>query len=180
MRVELARIEHELAAAVTAEAATGEQLRALLRPGGRPDARAAGRGAGPGRGGDRRRPAGRGAAAGRRRAGRGASQGRDALAGLQDAAPDGVEAPRWPRRSSGTCSPAWPPSGRCRSAARCPWLLDDALLGLDEDEVNHVLGRLERMAEAVQVIVLSDDPLASSWAHLAGDERAARRAPAPT
>ncbi len=54
-----------------------------------------------------------------------------------------------------------------------PLVLDDALVGLDEDEVGHVLGRLERMAEAVQVIVLTDDPLASSWALMAGEDRAA-------
>ena len=35
------------------------------------------------------------------------------------------------------------------------------------------LGRLERMAAAVQVIVVSDDPVAASWAGLAGADRAA-------
>ena len=40
-----------------------------------------------------------------------------------------------------------------------PLLLDGALAGLDEDQLGHVLGRLERMADAVQVIVVSDDPL---------------------
>ena len=54
-----------------------------------------------------------------------------------------------------------------------PLLLDDALEGLDEDQLGHVLGRLERMADAVQVIVVSDDPLAASWALMAGQDRAA-------
>jgi hypothetical protein len=54
-----------------------------------------------------------------------------------------------------------------------PLLLDDALAGLDRVDIEHVLGRLERMTEAVQVIVLSDDPVATSWAALAGADRAA-------
>ena len=59
-----------------------------------------------------------------------------------------------------------------------PLLLDDALGGLDEEQLGHVLGRLERMADAVQVIVVSDDPLAASWALLAGPGPGRRRAPA--
>jgi hypothetical protein len=54
-----------------------------------------------------------------------------------------------------------------------PLLLDDALGGLDEDLLGHVLGRLERMADAVQVIVVSDDPPAAAWALSAGQDRAA-------
>lgn len=54
-----------------------------------------------------------------------------------------------------------------------PLLLDDALGALDEQQLGHVLGRLERMADAVQVIVVTDDPLAVGWALTAGDERAA-------
>jgi DNA repair exonuclease SbcCD ATPase subunit len=60
-----------------------------------------------------------------------------------------------------------------------PLLLDDALVGLDEEQLRHVLGRLERMADAVQVIVVSDDPLAASWALMAGQERAAVVRPQP-
>ena len=60
-----------------------------------------------------------------------------------------------------------------------PLLLDDALTGLDEEQLGHVLGRLERMADAVQVIVVSDDPLAASWAMLAGQDRAAVVRPQP-
>jgi hypothetical protein len=60
-----------------------------------------------------------------------------------------------------------------------PLVLDDALGGLDEVQLTHVLGRLERMADAVQVIVISDDPQAGSWAMLAGQDRAAIVRPQP-
>ena len=58
-------------------------------------------------------------------------------------------------------------------AGSLPLLLDDALADLSPDDVEHVLGRLERMAAAVQVIVVSDDPAAALWADLAGADRAA-------
>lgn len=58
-------------------------------------------------------------------------------------------------------------------AGSLPLLLDDALRGLDAEGVSHLLGRLERMAEAVQVIVISDDPLVAAWATEAGSARAA-------
>jgi hypothetical protein len=64
-------------------------------------------------------------------------------------------------------------------AGSVPLLLDGALDGLDEVELAHVLGRLERMADAVQVIVVSDDPVAASWAESAGQERAAVIQPQP-
>jgi len=60
-----------------------------------------------------------------------------------------------------------------------PLLLDGALDGLDEQQLAHVLGRLERMADAVQVIVVSDDPRAAAWAVSAGQERAAVVHPQP-
>jgi hypothetical protein len=60
-----------------------------------------------------------------------------------------------------------------------PIVLDDALTGLGEEELGHVLGRLERMADAVQVIVVTDDPLAASWAQQAGEDRAAVVRPEP-
>jgi hypothetical protein len=60
-----------------------------------------------------------------------------------------------------------------------PLLIDDALRGLDANQLNHVLGRLERMADAVQVIVISDDPLAQSWALTAGSDRVALVRPEP-
>jgi hypothetical protein len=58
-------------------------------------------------------------------------------------------------------------------AGSLPLLLDDALRGLEAGEVGHVLDRLERMGEAVQVIVVSEDPLVASWASAAGPARAA-------
>lgn len=58
-------------------------------------------------------------------------------------------------------------------AGSLPLVLDDALRGLHGDEVRHLLGRLERMAEAVQVIVISADPVVAGWAEEAGPARAA-------
>lgn len=54
-----------------------------------------------------------------------------------------------------------------------PLLLDDALRGLDAQDVGFLLSRLERMTDAVQLIVVSDDPVVLSWATNAGIERAA-------
>jgi chromosome segregation ATPase len=58
-------------------------------------------------------------------------------------------------------------------AGSLPLLLDDALRGLDATGVDHLLSSLERMAEAVQVIVISEDPVVASWAQEAGPARAA-------
>jgi chromosome segregation ATPase len=58
-------------------------------------------------------------------------------------------------------------------AGSLPLLLDDALRGLDAGGVDHLLTSLERMAEAVQVIVISEDPVVASWAQGAGPARAA-------
>ncbi len=58
-------------------------------------------------------------------------------------------------------------------AGSIPLLIDDALRGLEDGELQHVLDRLERMAEAVQVIVVSEDPLVTAWALDAGEDRAA-------
>ena len=60
-----------------------------------------------------------------------------------------------------------------------PMLLDDALAALEQDQLIHVLDRLERMADAVQVIVVTDDPRASAWAVDAGLDRAAAVQPQP-
>ena len=43
--------------------------------------------------------------------------------------------------------PAGRPAHRCRSPARCRWCIDDALLGLDADEIRALLGKLEQMSE---------------------------------
>lgn len=58
-------------------------------------------------------------------------------------------------------------------AGALPLLLDDALRGLDAAGVDHLLGRLERMTEAVQVILVSEDPVVAAWADDAGPARAA-------
>lgn len=60
-----------------------------------------------------------------------------------------------------------------------PLVLDDALTGLSSEDIGHVLGRLERMTEAVQVIVISDDPVTADWATRAGADRAAVVRPQP-
>ncbi len=60
-----------------------------------------------------------------------------------------------------------------------PLLVDDALAGLGEEELSHLLGRLERMAQAVQIIVVTDDPSATAWALRAGNDRAAVVQPQP-
>jgi len=64
-------------------------------------------------------------------------------------------------------------------AGSAPLLLDDALSGLGIEEVCHLLTRLERMADVVQVIVLSEDPVVASWAVTTGITRAAVVAPSP-
>lgn len=64
-------------------------------------------------------------------------------------------------------------------AGSMPLLLDHALRGLSAEDVGHLLGRLERMAEAVQIIVLSEDPVVASWAATAGPARAAVVHPSP-
>ncbi|MET0728541.1 MAG: hypothetical protein ABWZ76_09630 [Acidimicrobiales bacterium] len=58
-------------------------------------------------------------------------------------------------------------------AGSLPLVVDDALRGLEADDVRQLLGRLERMADAVQVIILSDDPVVAEWAEHAGPLRAA-------
>lgn len=52
-------------------------------------------------------------------------------------------------------------------------LLDDALGLVDPAEGRRLLDRLERMADAVQVIVVSDDPELVSWVDAVGPARAA-------
>lgn len=58
-------------------------------------------------------------------------------------------------------------------AGSAPLLLDDPFGHLGDDDVNHLLGQLERMAETVQVIVVSDHPAVIAWAQTAGEARAA-------
>lgn len=58
-------------------------------------------------------------------------------------------------------------------AGSVPLVVDDALAGVDPEEVRQLLSRLERIAEAVQVIYLTDDETVTAWALSAGFERAA-------
>jgi hypothetical protein len=67
---------------------------------------------------------------------------------------------------------------RARShAGSVPLVLDDALAGRPTPEVIQVLGQLERMSEAVQVIYLTDDEAVIEWADEVGLQRAAAVAP---
>jgi hypothetical protein len=58
-------------------------------------------------------------------------------------------------------------------AGSVPLVLDDALADLDADQVRNLLGRLERMADTVQIIYLTDDETVIGWALAAGFNRAA-------
>jgi uncharacterized protein YhaN len=58
-------------------------------------------------------------------------------------------------------------------AGSVPLVIDDALRGLSQPDVEQVLHKLERMSESVQIVYLTDDPRVSSWADLIGFERAA-------
>jgi hypothetical protein len=66
-------------------------------------------------------------------------------------------------------------TGRRRShpAGSAPVLLDRLFAGLDDDEVQRILGRLEPLARSVQVLVLDDHPAAAAWAVTAGAGTAA-------
>jgi hypothetical protein len=57
-------------------------------------------------------------------------------------------------------------------AGSLPLVLDDALLGLTREELDHILGRLERMISAVQIVIVTTEADATSWATAAGPERA--------
>jgi hypothetical protein len=58
-------------------------------------------------------------------------------------------------------------------AGSVPIVLDDALDGQPADSIEHLLESLERMAVAVQIIVLTDDPQVALWADRVGPDRAA-------
>jgi hypothetical protein len=65
-------------------------------------------------------------------------------------------------------------------AGSVPLVIDDAFRDLPADELRPVLLKLEKMAEAVQVIYLSDDEAVTKWAVEVGFQRAAVvDAPAP-
>jgi hypothetical protein len=58
-------------------------------------------------------------------------------------------------------------------AGSVPLIIDDALVGLPDEDARHVLDKLEEMSEAVQVIYLTDSEDVTSWADARGIERAA-------
>jgi len=57
-------------------------------------------------------------------------------------------------------------------AGSVPLVLDEALAGMEPASARSILGRLERMATTVQVVILSEELATSSWAQSLGDERA--------
>lgn len=58
-------------------------------------------------------------------------------------------------------------------AGSVPLVIDDALADLSQRDVEHLLHKLERMSESVQIVYLSDDPTVSTWARGIGFERGA-------
>jgi len=58
-------------------------------------------------------------------------------------------------------------------AGSVPLLVDDALADVPEPDRVHLLERLERMSDAVQIVYLTDDPVVLAWAQEAGITRAA-------
>jgi hypothetical protein len=58
-------------------------------------------------------------------------------------------------------------------AGSVPLVVDDAFAGLPADEVRALLDKLEKMAEAVQIIYLTDDASITNWAIEVGFQRAA-------
>ncbi len=83
------------------------------------------------------------------------------------------------RNSSGICCRGSQNNVRCRTRVRCPFVLDDALRGVRGDGLQHLLGRLERMSSAVQVVILSDDNEIAAWADAIGADRAVSLYPVP-
>ena len=57
-------------------------------------------------------------------------------------------------------------------AGALPLVLDDPFAVLDDDELNTVLDRLARLADAVQVVLVTDREAAVAWAAQIGSERA--------
>lgn len=54
-----------------------------------------------------------------------------------------------------------------------PLVLIETLDAVDDEGLEHLLDRLERMAGAVQIVHLTDDPRVAAWANALPDERAA-------
>jgi len=64
-------------------------------------------------------------------------------------------------------------------AGSLPFVLDDALRGVRGKGLDHLLGRLERISSAVQVVILSDDDEIGAWAESIGPDRAVALHPVP-
>jgi hypothetical protein len=64
-------------------------------------------------------------------------------------------------------------------AGSVPLIIDDALAGKPQAEVEQLLHKLERMSESVQIIYLSDDATVTGWADNVGFEHAAVVAASP-
>ncbi len=62
-------------------------------------------------------------------------------------------------------------------AGSVPLVLDDALSDLPEGAAVRLVERLERMANAVQVVIVTDDDELASWADAVGVDRAATLLP---
>jgi len=58
-------------------------------------------------------------------------------------------------------------------AGSTPLLVEDPFPGLDDHDVGHLLDQLERLADTVQVILLSGAPGVAAWAEGVGEARAA-------
>ena len=57
-------------------------------------------------------------------------------------------------------------------AGSVPLVLDEPFAVLDDDELTTVLDRLARLADAVQIVLVTDREAAVAWAAQAGSERA--------
>jgi hypothetical protein len=65
-------------------------------------------------------------------------------------------------------------------AGSVPLVIDDALAGVPEEDVRRVLEGLGRMAESVQIVYLTDDPVIVEWAEQRpGDAAVVGRVPSP-
>ena len=174
---ELRRMEDELAMATRAEAEGAEELRSLTDDDA-PDQAPGARGRrGRGRAGPRRDGAGGGGGRGcaRPRSGRERDELQAAVESLRESVGGAADEPA----VSVADEIEWYLLARLATqrsvslGGSLPLLLDDALEGVSHADLHHVLERLERMTEAVQVVVVSEDPMVWAWADLAGPDRAA-------
>jgi hypothetical protein len=55
-------------------------------------------------------------------------------------------------------------------AGSAPMVIDDALAGVPESDVRRILDGLGRMAESVQIVYVTDDPVVIDWAQQRGED----------